>query len=71
MKSEPVICRSDTAYAERPVAFEWQGQWLDVSKITSRWREPAGLFFRVQTADLAQYELVYNLPMDSWKVKEI
>jgi hypothetical protein len=71
MTAEPVICRSDTTYAERPIIFEWQGEWLTISQIISRWREPSGLVFRVQTDELSEYELIYNLSMDSWQVREI
>lgn len=71
MTREPVICRSDTTYAERPIEFERQGERFTISQITNRWREPSALFFRVQTGNSSEYELIYNLSNDSWQVREI
>jgi hypothetical protein len=42
-----VECRSDSAYAGRPLAFTFQGQRFEVADVLSRWRAPDGTGFRV------------------------
>ncbi len=46
----PVRCYAGRRYAERPIAFVWQGSDLPVEEVLSEWREPAGPAFRVRTA---------------------
>jgi hypothetical protein len=55
-----VECRSDTEYAERPVALYWQEQRLEIIEILSRWRTPDSKYFRVRTEDGQRFELIYN-----------
>jgi hypothetical protein len=66
-----VECRSDTEYAERPVAVYWQGQRLEIAEILSRWRKPDGKCFRVRTADQQLFELTYDLSADQWQVQPL
>jgi hypothetical protein len=66
--SDIVECRSSASYAERPLAFTWQGQRLEVVEILSRWRTPAGLGFRVCTEQAEVFELVYNENVDEWSI---
>jgi hypothetical protein len=68
--SDLVKCRSEVDYAERPFAFEWEGQWLQITKIVQRWRSPQGLGFQVITEDLQHFELFYDLPGDTWQVEQ-
>jgi hypothetical protein len=58
-------------YAERPLAFDWEGQRLQIMKIVQRWRSPQGLGFQVVTDDQRLFELFYDLPGDAWQVKQI
>ena len=66
-----VECRSDSEYAERPVALYWQGQRLVIVEILSRWRKPDGKIFRVRTTDQQLFELTYDLSADRWLVERL
>jgi hypothetical protein len=55
--TEIVECHSGSAYAERPMAFTWQGQRLIITEILSRGHTPQGKWFRVRTADDQLFEL--------------
>ncbi|MBN1146128.1 MAG: hypothetical protein JXA78_02650 [Anaerolineales bacterium] len=73
-----VVCRSDSQYAERPLAFHWQGERLEVTKILARWRTPAGQWFRVQAGSLGVqsappseemiFDLCYDETIDGWRI---
>jgi hypothetical protein len=54
-----VECHSGYAYAERPIAFAWQGQRLIIAEILSQGRTPQAKWFRVSTADGQVFELSY------------
>jgi hypothetical protein len=66
-----VECHSGYAYAERPVKFYWQGEYLEVKSIEASWRTPAERFFRVRSQDERIFELNYNEIEDEWKIKEV
>jgi hypothetical protein len=68
---EPVECRSEITYAERPTAVNWQGQRLLVSEVLASWRVPEGVRFRVRTEDERVFELVYDEASDIWLVSLI
>ena len=70
MAPDLVICRSGTDYAERPLAFDWQGEWLDVARVLQQWRTPGGLHFRILTEDQQNFELYYDLLEDTWQVDQ-
>ena len=61
-----VWCRAESRYAERPLAFLWQGQRVEVTQILAQWREPAGLGFRVLANNGGLYELRYNEATQTW-----
>lgn len=63
-----VECRSDTEYAERPVALHWQGKRLEIAEILSRWRTPTGKGFKVRTADDQIFELIYHEDNADWQI---
>jgi len=63
-----VECRSDTEYAERPIALHWQGQRLEITEILARWRTEAGKGFRVRTADGQIFELKYDEIAADWQI---
>ncbi len=65
-----VECRSDTEYAERPIALHWQGQRLEIAAILSRWRTPAGKGFRVRTADEQIFDLNYDETTTDWQIQQ-
>jgi len=57
---EEVTCYSGARYAERPVAFLYAGERLQVSAVVRTWREPAALFFLVRTSDGRRFRLAYE-----------
>jgi len=65
-----VECRSDSEYAERPIALHWQEQRLEITEILSRWRTPAGKGFRVRTADDQIFVLIYNDIAADWHIQQ-
>jgi len=65
-----VECRSDSEYAERPIALYWQEQRLEIAEILSRWRTPAGKGFRVRTTDEQIFELCYEEISADWQIKQ-
>ncbi len=68
--AELVECHSGYEYAERPVAFQWQGQRLEVAEILGRWRTPAGKAFRVLTYDQQVFVLSYSEHEGSWDISQ-
>ncbi|MFC1879816.1 hypothetical protein ACFLZW_07880 [Chloroflexota bacterium] len=66
---DPVECRSNDLYADRPTALWWAGERLPVARILSRWRSPAGRGFRVCTPDELVFELFYDEAADEWRVE--
>ena len=68
---DTVECRSDSEYAERPLALTWNGKRYEVVEILARWRTPGEKFFRVRTTDEQIFELIYREGPDEWKIKII
>ncbi len=64
-----VICHSGDQYAQRPVAFDWQGQRCQVAQVIARWREPDGIRFRVLTTEDQIFDLYYAEQSDEWQVE--
>jgi hypothetical protein len=64
-----VECYSGSRYAERPKAFYWQGDRLEIEEVQDRWRTPAGLCFRVRAGQNQIYELVYQEHSGNWQVR--
>jgi hypothetical protein len=67
--TDPVECRSEVEYAEKPVALTWDGQRLEVQAILARWRTPQGKHFRVSTTDGHIFELAYQTAVDEWHIQ--
>jgi hypothetical protein len=65
---ELVECHSGFAYAERPVALNWENQRLEIDEILAAWRTPGERRFRVRTRDLQTFELAYRESDDDWKI---
>lgn len=65
---ENVICYSGHKYAERPVAFCWDGQQLEVECILSQACSPDGTSFRVRTSEDHEFELRYSESQVKWQI---
>jgi len=63
-----VECRSDWVYAQRPLAFYWQGQRYVVQVIISEKRAPQGRLFLVRTPENEIFELIYHEHSDQWSI---
>jgi hypothetical protein len=63
-----VECHSGYAYADRPIAFKWKGERLEIAEIENRWRIPGGLRFRVRILDGRVFELFYGELYDEWRI---
>jgi len=63
-----VECHSGYAYAERPVALQWQAERLEIKTILAEWQTPEGKHFRVQTTDDQNFELIYKIAVDTWEI---
>ena len=46
-----VRCYAGTSYPERPVAFEWEGRWLDVAEVLWSVRTLEGMTYDIVTGD--------------------
>jgi len=68
---ELVECRSDSEYAERPLALVWQGERLEIVEILASWRAPVGKGFRMVTQNSQTFELLYFQPEDTWSVHPV
>ncbi len=66
----PVECRSDIEYAERPLAFTWQGQRHEIQDILQAWRIPNGKRFRVLTTDDQIFDLFFDEPTAEWQIHQ-
>lgn len=64
-----VRCYAGVSYPERPLAFEWEGSWLEVSKVLWQERTPVGLLFRVLAEDGRRYCLQWEEVRDEWTVE--
>ena len=64
-----VECRSESSYAEKPVALTWEGERLEIAQILSRWRNPGQSHFRVQVTDGRIFELTYDEAADGWRIQ--
>jgi hypothetical protein len=65
-----VECHSGQSYAERPTAFRWEGQRLEVEHILTEWRTPTAKHWRVLTREGRKFELVYGEEKDEWQIIE-
>ncbi len=68
---DQVECRSDTDYADRPLALTWQGRRLEIAEIVASWRGPGDKGFRVKTGDGQAFELAYRELPDEWHIQPL
>jgi hypothetical protein len=66
-----VECRSDTTYAERPIALTWDGERLPIIEILARWQTPKAQCFRVITASGQAFQLCYDYMIEDWNIEPI
>jgi hypothetical protein len=64
-----VECYASTRYPERPRAFLWEGERLEVAEVERRWRTPTGPAFRVRAVDGRVFTLAYDEAADAWDVQ--
>jgi len=64
-----VTCRSEYQYAQRPTAFTWEGERLQVTEILASWRTPDGWRFRVKSENGREFELFYTEIEDAWEIQ--
>lgn len=66
---ETVECYSGQTYAERPKAFRWEGERLEVEKILTNWRTPEACHWLVLTCK-GRFELCYKEAQDTWSISQ-
>lgn len=71
-----VECYSGFKANERPVAFTYQGERLEIQEIVDRWHEggldssrPVIDYFKVRAADGNVYFLRYQSDSDAWSLR--
>jgi hypothetical protein len=64
-----VECYASTRYPERPRAFLWQKERLEVAEVERQWRMPSGPAFRVRAVDGRRFTLAYDEATDIWDIQ--
>jgi len=64
-----VNCRSESTYAQRPIAIFWEGQRLPVARVLAEWHTPQGRVFRLLTEDEWVFTATYQIERDEWLVE--
>ena len=64
-----VECYAGYRYPERPRAFIWAGDRVEVEEIEQSWRTPAGLAFRVRAAGGRHFTLAYQEATGEWNIR--
>ena len=63
-----VRCYAGSRYPERPINFEWQGDWLDVVAVRRQARTPEGLVFDVLARGGQCYRLMWHQFDNAWTI---
>ena len=66
--SADVECYSGYRYGERPLAFHWHGERLEIEQIETQERHREGWFFRVVTCGGQIFELLFDEGLDNWVI---
>jgi hypothetical protein len=66
-----VRCYAGASYPERPVAFEWEGRWLEVIEIQRQARTPEGLSFDVLAEDSRRFRLHWDAGIGQWAIMPV
>lgn len=69
VKEATVECHSGHTYAQRPIAFWWEDERLEIEAIEAEWRSPTEKHFRVKTQQGAVYEVIYDQASDAWQIR--
>lgn len=64
-----VECYAGARYPERPRAFLYEGDWLEVAQVEGQERTPRELRFRVRVSDGRRFLLLYDEVRDAWQVR--
>ena len=64
-----VECYAGHRFPERPRAFDWEGERIEVEEVERCWRTPSGPVFRVRVTDGRRFTLAYHEAADSWGVQ--
>lgn len=65
-----VECHSEYQYAERPIAFSWEGERVVVTEIVAQWRSPRGVHFKVLSDTQGIFDLSYLELEGKWEVQQ-
>jgi hypothetical protein len=71
LMADLVECRSDSEYAERPLALTWQGRRFEIAEILASWRGPNEKGFRITTVDGMAFDLAYREIPDEWQIQPV
>jgi hypothetical protein len=63
-----VFCHSGYTYAQRPLAFLYHKERLEVVTVEAEWASPEGRAFWVNTSDGRQFKLFYEQTGDRWLI---
>ncbi len=66
-----VECYSGADFAERPRAFDWNGERHQVQTVLASWQNPTGPRFRVRTEGNLTIELSYSRSHDRWCIRPV
>jgi hypothetical protein len=66
-----VECYSGYEYAQRPVAFWWQQERLEVAELLAEMSLPAAKRFIVKTRDHRRWVIEYQIDLDAWFLVEM
>jgi hypothetical protein len=66
-----VECYSGYTYPERPKAFHWQGERLEITQILRSWQAPCGICFLALTTGDQTFELCYDESSLLWSLRLI
>jgi hypothetical protein len=69
--SATVECYASYRYPERPRAFLWRGERVEVEEVEQQWRTPSGPAFLVRTADGRRFTLAYDEAADDWDIQPV
>lgn len=64
----PVKCASGYTYAEKPLAFHYEGADYQVERIVQEWRQPESKRFLVQETAGQFFDLMYDTEADQWQI---
>lgn len=63
-----VKCASGYTYAEKPLAFHFDGVEYQIERIVREWRTPESKRFLVQETGGLVFELMYDTGVDEWHI---